>query len=139
MVHAADLRGAIRIFQRVSHCGASQPGNPRRGWMSSLASSASKRRVTAVSHTGKDKVDISTARHQARRHLRDPFLPSVPVRQEQGCETVEIRLVDGSYPREPDIGISDVRKLTLQEAWHWRRCGPQGTILPVGHRCWYKR
>ena len=57
----------------------------------------------------------------------DPFChPCLCVKVKDG-ETIGISLIDGSYPREPDIGISDVRKLTLQEA-----CGP-ATLWPEGH------
>ena len=69
----------------------------------------------------------------------DPFChPCLCVKLENG-EVIGISLVDGTYPRTPDIGISDVRSLTLQEAWHWRRFGPKGTVVPVEHRWWYKR
>lgn len=51
-------------------------------------------------------------------------------------EVTGISLVDGSYPRAADIGVSDVRKLTVQEAWHWRRFGPSDRDVPPQHRWW---
>lgn len=51
-------------------------------------------------------------------------------------EVTGISLVDGSYPRAADIGVSDVRKLTPAEAWHWRRFGPKDTVVPVDQRWW---
>ena len=35
-----------------------------------------------------------------------------------------ISLIDGSYPRSCDIGVSGVRRLTPEEAWTIRLSGP---------------
>src|SRR5262245_59789446 len=48
----------------------------------------------------------------------------------QNKEVTGISLVDGSYPRAADIGVSDVRKLTSSEAWHWRLFGPVDRDVP---------
>ncbi len=47
-----------------------------------------------------------------------------------------ISLIDGSYPRSADIGISNVRKLTPAEAWRWRMCGPEDADVSVTPRWW---
>jgi hypothetical protein len=36
-----------------------------------------------------------------------------------------ISLIDGSYPRGEEIGLSLIRKLSVGEAWIWRTKGPQ--------------
>jgi len=56
----------------------------------------------------------------------------------QNLEVTGISLVDGSYPRAADIGVSRVRKLTLEEAWHWRRFGSTDAAIPLDHRWWSK-
>jgi hypothetical protein len=35
-----------------------------------------------------------------------------------------ISLIDGSQPRTVDLGVSGVRKLTVQQAWEWKLRGP---------------
>lgn len=66
----------------------------------------------------------------------DPFYhPCLCLAVEDGAAT-GISLVDGSYPRAADIGVSDVRKLTLEEAWHWRRFGPRDATVSHGNRWW---
>lgn len=47
-----------------------------------------------------------------------------------------VSLVDGTYPRAADIGVSDVRKLTPAEAWHWRLHGPKDAEVSVEFRWW---
>lgn len=49
-----------------------------------------------------------------------------------------ISLVDGSHPRTATIGMSGVRKLTLEEAWHWKICGPADEELEQKFRWWEK-
>jgi hypothetical protein len=53
-------------------------------------------------------------------------------------EVTGISLVDGSYPRAADLGVSGVRKLTPEEAWHWRRFGPKDATVSIGNRWWSK-
>jgi hypothetical protein len=66
----------------------------------------------------------------------DPaYHPCLCLAVENG-EATGISLVDGSYPRAADIGVSDVRKLTLEEAWHWRRFGPRDAVVSPGNRWW---
>jgi hypothetical protein len=36
-----------------------------------------------------------------------------------------ISLIDGSQPRTVDLGVSGVRKLTVQQAWEWKQRGPE--------------
>ena len=36
-----------------------------------------------------------------------------------------ISLIDGSQPRAVDLGVSGVRKLTVQQAWEWKLKGPE--------------
>jgi hypothetical protein len=57
----------------------------------------------------------------------------------QNGEVTGISLVDGSYPRTADIGVSNVRKLTLEEAWRWRKFGPNDVVVPADHRWWPKK
>ena len=47
-----------------------------------------------------------------------------------------ISLVDGSYPRSCSIQNCGVRRLTLAEAWQWRRSGPPDVELSGKHRWW---
>lgn len=35
-----------------------------------------------------------------------------------------VSLLDGSYPRQTDLYMSGIRRLTLEEAWEWRMRGP---------------
>ena len=83
-------------------------------------------------------VDITVADIRPGDIYEDLFChPCLCVKVENG-EVTGISLVDGSYPRAAVIGIGDVRRLTLLEAWHWRRFGPKGTVVPVEQRWWYK-
>ena len=66
----------------------------------------------------------------------DPFYHPCLCIAVENKEVTGISLVDGSYPRAADIGVSDVRKLTVQEAWHWRRFGPSDRDVPPQHRWW---
>ena len=63
------------------------------------------------------------------------FHPCLCVRVFQGGVT-GISLVDGSYPRSADIGVSGVRKLTPEEAWRWRLKGPDDEEIPSASRWW---
>lgn len=54
----------------------------------------------------------------------------------QYLEATGISLVDGSYPRAADIGISNVRKLTLEEALHWKMHGPRDATVSPKNRWW---
>ena len=54
----------------------------------------------------------------------------------ENMEVTGISPIDGSYPRSADIGVSNVRKLTPEEAWLWRRCGPSDANIPKAHRWW---
>lgn len=66
----------------------------------------------------------------------DPFYhPCLCVRVENK-EVTGISLVDGSYPRAADLGASAVRKLTVEEAWEWRRRGPIDMNVPAEVRWW---
>jgi hypothetical protein len=57
-----------------------------------------------------------------------------------GYSVSGISLVDGSYPRSEDLGPSGVRKLTVEEAWHWRRFGPTDPDVEISPKnCWWKR
>lgn len=47
-----------------------------------------------------------------------------------------ISLIDGSYDRNADLHAGSVRKLTLEEAWEWRRRGPRGIELEDRFRWW---
>lgn len=47
-----------------------------------------------------------------------------------------ISLIDGSFPRSADIGMSGVRKLTLEEAWHWKSHGPADVELEPNSIWW---
>ena len=49
-----------------------------------------------------------------------------------------ISLVDGSHPRVATIGMSGVRKLTLEEAWRWKFYGPADEELEPKFRWWDK-
>ena len=56
-----------------------------------------------------------------------------------GVENAEIwgiSLVDGSYPRSEEIGLSGVRKLTTEEAWEWRTAGPQDVKADIKKKWW---
>lgn len=53
-----------------------------------------------------------------------------------GFEIWGISLVDGSYPRSCDLQHCGVRKLTLEEAWRWKRHGPPDIELDPAHRWW---
>jgi hypothetical protein len=35
-----------------------------------------------------------------------------------------VSLIDGSHPRDADIYMGGIRKLTIQEAWRWKNLGP---------------
>jgi hypothetical protein len=54
----------------------------------------------------------------------------------ENLEATGISLVNGTYPRSADIGISDVRKLTPAEAWLWRLHGPSDVEVPEEFRWW---
>ena len=45
--------------------------------------------------------------------------------KKEGTEIWGISLIDGSYPRGEEIGLSFIRKLSVEEAWMWRTKGPQ--------------
>lgn len=47
-----------------------------------------------------------------------------------------ISLIDGSYPRSEDIGLSGLRKLSLDEAWIWKTKGSQDASVKDIHRWW---
>jgi hypothetical protein len=47
-----------------------------------------------------------------------------------------ISLVNGSHPRGCSIPGCDVRKLSLEEALHWRFHGPSDATLPVEKQWW---
>ena len=58
----------------------------------------------------------------------------------EGYSISGIPLVDGSYPRGEDVGLSGVRKLSVEEAWHWRRFGPPDLDVEISPKnCWWKR
>ncbi len=52
-----------------------------------------------------------------------------------------ISLVDGSYPRTVSPRHELVRKLTLEEAWVWRRKGPQDCLhsIPSDEQWWWPK
>jgi hypothetical protein len=52
------------------------------------------------------------------------FHPCLCVGVEDGAAW-GISLIDGSQPRTVDLGISGVRKLTVQQAWEWKQRGPE--------------
>lgn len=47
-----------------------------------------------------------------------------------------ISLVDGSYPRAVDFGPTGLRKLSVAEAWEWRKGGPADFELSDLKRWW---
>jgi hypothetical protein len=47
-----------------------------------------------------------------------------------------ISLVDGSFPRTTDFRVTEVRKLTAEEAWQWRLQGPPDAVLIESQRWW---
>jgi hypothetical protein len=56
-----------------------------------------------------------------------------------GCDEFQvwgISLVDGSYPRSVDVKVSAIRKLTPEEAWHWRTKGPIDPDTEVADKWW---
>ncbi len=53
-----------------------------------------------------------------------------------GYEVWGVSLIDGSYPRCEDIGLSGIRKLTVEEAWTWRVYGPTDVVLEEKDRWW---
>jgi hypothetical protein len=66
----------------------------------------------------------------------DPFYHPCLCLAVQNKEVTGISLVDGSYPRAADIGVSNVRKLTLEEAWHWRVFGPIDAEISDAGKWW---
>jgi hypothetical protein len=54
----------------------------------------------------------------------------------KGSEISGISLVDGSYPRTDDLEHSRLRKLSVDEAWHWRISGPRDVELSPQQRWW---
>lgn len=50
----------------------------------------------------------------------------------ENLERQECRwLTERTHAQAADIGVSDVRKLTLDEEWHWRRKGPRDVEAPT--------
>jgi hypothetical protein len=66
----------------------------------------------------------------------DPFYHPCLCLAVENLEATGISLIDGSYPRAADIGVSDVRKLTLEEAWHWKMFGPRDAEVSPENRWW---
>jgi hypothetical protein len=57
----------------------------------------------------------------------------------EGNEIWGISLIDGSYPRTEELGLSGVRKLTVEEAWSWKLHGPDDEVVPPKNRWWRNR
>ncbi len=57
----------------------------------------------------------------------------------EGNEIWGISLIDGSYPRSDEVGLSGVRKLTVGEAWDWKLYGPKDETIPPEARWWKKK
>ena len=66
----------------------------------------------------------------------DPYYHPCLCLAVENLEATGISLIDGSYPRAADIGVSDVRKLTLEEAWHWKMFGPRDAVISSEYRWW---
>ncbi len=64
------------------------------------------------------------------------FHPCLCTRVE-GDEINGVSLVDGSYPRGCSIGFCAVRKLSFEEALHWKYFGPKDRTLDDKSRWWY--
>ena len=56
-----------------------------------------------------------------------------------GTEVSGISLIDGSYPRSDDMNHTTLRRLTVEEAWHWRRQGPRDRELSPQQQWWEKK
>jgi hypothetical protein len=57
-------------------------------------------------------------------------------------EVSGVSLVDGSWPRSCSLSHCGVRKLTLQQAWHWKLHGPANLPADVelkGAQRWWER
>ena len=53
-----------------------------------------------------------------------------------GQEVKGVSLVDGSYPRVEDLTYHTIRKLTVDEARHWRLFGPNDKEIDLSARWW---
>lgn len=47
-----------------------------------------------------------------------------------------VSLIDGSWPRAEDIGLSGIRVLSCDEALLWKQQGPQDIVLEKKWRWW---
>jgi len=47
-----------------------------------------------------------------------------------------VSLVDGSQPRACDVLQCGVRKLSVEEAWRWKRSGPPDITIDPADRWW---
>ncbi len=56
-----------------------------------------------------------------------------------GTEVSGISMVDGSYPRCDDLNHTTLRRLTVEEAWHWRIHGPRDRELSPHQQWWEKK
>lgn len=56
-----------------------------------------------------------------------------------GSEISGISLVDGSYPRSDDLSHTTLRRLSVEEVWHWRLNGPRDVQLSPQQRWWEEK
>lgn len=64
------------------------------------------------------------------------FHPCLCIRVD-GDELLGVSLVDGTYPRGCSIGHCGVRRLSLQEALHWKFFGPSDQDVPSDRQWWF--
>ena len=55
---------------------------------------------------------------------------------EDDDEVLGMSLIDGTHPRSCSVQHCGIRKLTIDEAWRWRRFGPEGVEIEPEFRWW---
>jgi hypothetical protein len=79
---------------------------------------------------------LSTADIHPGEIYEDTFYHPCLCVKVDGTRVIGISLVDGSFPRTTDFRVTEVRKLTPEEAWQWRLHGPPDAVLIESQRWW---